>query len=123
MMIREFVIGNITGNKSLVSVEDKETVNDHSGSRNRGAGRRPCTSYVKHRSWLRTAATTLSQFDTGAVASKLAEADIVLVQGSRPESDYRFKHALIQDAAYENLLKSRRQSMDRRAREGSVGSF
>ena len=33
---------------------------------------------------------------------KLAEADIVLVQGLPPESDYRFKHALIQDAAYEN---------------------
>jgi class 3 adenylate cyclase/tetratricopeptide (TPR) repeat protein len=39
---------------------------------------------------------------------KLADADIVLVQGLPPESDYRFKHALIQDAAYENLLKSRR---------------
>jgi predicted ATPase len=45
---------------------------------------------------------------------KLAEADIVLVQGVPPESDYRFKHALIQDAAYENLLKSRRQVLHRR---------
>ena len=41
-----------------------------------------------------------------AALEKLAEADIVLVQGLPPESDYRFKHALIQDAAYENLLKS-----------------
>jgi predicted ATPase len=48
---------------------------------------------------------------------KLAEADIVLVQGVPPESDYRFKHALIQDAAYENLLKSRRQVLHRRAAE------
>jgi class 3 adenylate cyclase/predicted ATPase len=48
---------------------------------------------------------------------KLAEADIVLVQGLPPESDYRFKHALIQDAAYENLLKSRRQVLHRRAAE------
>jgi predicted ATPase len=31
---------------------------------------------------------------------RLAEADILLVQGLPPESDYRFKHALIQDAAY-----------------------
>jgi predicted ATPase len=30
---------------------------------------------------------------------RLAEADILLVQGLPPESDYRFKHALIQDAA------------------------
>ena len=35
---------------------------------------------------------------------KLAEADILLVQGLPPESEYRFKHVLIQDAAYENLL-------------------
>jgi predicted ATPase len=48
---------------------------------------------------------------------RLAEADILLVQGMPPESDYRFKHALIQDAAYENLLKSRRQLLHRRAAE------
>ena len=48
---------------------------------------------------------------------KLADADIVLVQGLPPESDYRFKHALIQDAAYENLLKSRRQVLHRRVAE------
>ena len=41
------------------------------------------------------------------------DADIVLVEGALPESDYRFKHALIQDAAYENLLKSRRQVLHR----------
>ena len=44
-----------------------------------------------------------------AALEKLSDADIVLVEGVLPESDYRFKHALIQDAAYENLLKSRRQ--------------
>ena len=48
---------------------------------------------------------------------KLADADIVLMQGVPPESDYRFKHALIQDAAYENLLKSRRQVLHRRVAE------
>jgi class 3 adenylate cyclase/predicted ATPase len=52
-----------------------------------------------------------------AALEKLAEADIVLVQGLPPESDYRFKHALIQDAAYENLLKSRRQLLHRRVAE------
>ena len=52
-----------------------------------------------------------------AALEKLAEADIVLVQGLPPESDYRFKHALIQDAAYENLLKSRRQILHRRVAE------
>ena len=48
---------------------------------------------------------------------RLAEADILLVQGMPPESDYRFKHALILDAAYQNLLKSRRQVLHRRIAE------
>jgi class 3 adenylate cyclase/predicted ATPase len=48
---------------------------------------------------------------------RLAEADVLLVQGLPPESDYRFKHALIQDAAYENLLKSRRQVLHRHIAE------
>ena len=48
---------------------------------------------------------------------RLADADIMLVEGLPPDSDYRFKHALIQDAAYENLLKSRRQVLHRRVAE------
>jgi class 3 adenylate cyclase/predicted ATPase len=48
---------------------------------------------------------------------RLAEADILLVQGEHTDSNYRFKHALIQDAAYENLLKSRRQVLHRRIAE------
>ena len=41
----------------------------------------------------------------------------MLARGLPPQSDYRFKHALIQDAAYENLLKSRRQVLHRRVAE------
>jgi class 3 adenylate cyclase/predicted ATPase len=52
-----------------------------------------------------------------AALEQLAEADILLVQGLPPDSDYRFKHALIQDAAYENLLKSRRQVLHRQVAE------
>jgi class 3 adenylate cyclase/tetratricopeptide (TPR) repeat protein len=48
---------------------------------------------------------------------RLAEADILLVQGLPPDAGYRFKHVLIQDAAYENLLKSRRQDLHRRVGE------
>jgi predicted ATPase len=48
---------------------------------------------------------------------RLAEAAILLVQGLPRESEYRFKHALIQDAAYEILLKSRRQVLHRRVAE------
>jgi predicted ATPase len=52
-----------------------------------------------------------------AALEQLAEADILLVQGFPPDCDYRFKHALIQDAAYENLLKSRRQVLHLRVAE------
>jgi class 3 adenylate cyclase/predicted ATPase len=52
-----------------------------------------------------------------AALDKLAEADILLVEGLPPDAEYRFKHALIQDAAYENLLKSRRQALHRRVAE------
>ncbi|SHN78093.1 AAA family ATPase [Bradyrhizobium erythrophlei] len=54
---------------------------------------------------------------------RLAEADILLVEGLPPESDYRFKHALIQDAAYENLLKSRRQVLHRRIGEALLDNL
>ena len=36
----------------------------------------------------------------------LVEAEIVYQRGVPPQSTYVFKHALIQDAAYESLLKS-----------------
>ena len=52
-----------------------------------------------------------------AALDQLADADILLVQSLPPDADYRFKHALIQDAAYENLLKSRRQVLHRRVGE------
>ena len=48
---------------------------------------------------------------------KLVNADVLLVQGLLPDADYRFKHALIQDTAYENLLKSRRRVLHRRVAE------
>ncbi|MBV8105985.1 MAG: AAA family ATPase, partial [Hyphomicrobiales bacterium] len=48
---------------------------------------------------------------------KLAEADLLIAEGVGHEANYRFKHALIQDAAYESLLKSRRQALHRRAAE------
>ena len=60
------------------------------------------------------AAAGMQESALQATLDRLAEADILLVQGLPPDSVYRFKHALIQDAAYENLLKSRRQILHRR---------
>ena len=52
-----------------------------------------------------------------AALDRLAEADLLFVEGAPPAGAYRFKHALIQDAAYDSLLKSRRQALHRRAAE------
>jgi class 3 adenylate cyclase/predicted ATPase len=48
---------------------------------------------------------------------RLAGADLLIAQGAGAQAKYRFKHALIQDAAYESLLKSRRQALHGRAAE------
>ena len=48
---------------------------------------------------------------------RLADADLLIAEGAGREANYRFKHALIQDAAYDSLLKSRRQALHRRAAE------
>ena len=48
---------------------------------------------------------------------RLAEADIMFVDGVAPQANYRFKHALIQDAAYDSLTSSRRQALHHRAAE------
>jgi class 3 adenylate cyclase/tetratricopeptide (TPR) repeat protein len=52
-----------------------------------------------------------------AALERLAEADILFAEGALAQATYRFKHALIQDAAYDSLLKSRRQPLHRRAAE------
>ena len=52
-----------------------------------------------------------------ASLDRLADADLLFVEGAPPEANYRFKHALIQDAAYDSLLKSRRQALHARAAE------
>jgi class 3 adenylate cyclase/tetratricopeptide (TPR) repeat protein len=43
--------------------------------------------------------------------AQLEQAELVFRRGEPPESVYTFKHALVRDAAYESLLKSRRQQL------------
>jgi predicted ATPase len=54
----------------------------------------------------------VSPWDEGTVQrglQQLVEAEFLYQQGLPPQATYRFKHALIQDAAYQSLLKSTRQ--------------
>jgi class 3 adenylate cyclase/tetratricopeptide (TPR) repeat protein len=43
----------------------------------------------------------------------LTDAELLYVRGLAPDATYQFKHALIRDAAYEALLKSRRKELHR----------
>jgi predicted ATPase len=61
--------------------------------------------------------TDLDEPALQAALDRLADADLLFVEGAPPQASYRFKHALIQDAAYDSLLKSRRQALHRRAAE------
>ena len=84
---------------------------------------------------LRDVATVAAVADRGAALSeggysepalqpaldRLVDADLLISQGAGSQGNYRFKHALIQDAAYESLLKSTRQALHRRAAEILVG--
>jgi len=45
---------------------------------------------------------------------KLLEAELLFQRGTPPDSTYTFKHALVQDAAYQSLLKSTRQQYHQR---------
>src|SRR5580693_6376169 len=63
---------------------------------------------------------SVAGLDEGALRSaleRLARADILFVEGHGAQANYRFKHALIQDAAYDSLLKSRRQALHAQAAE------
>jgi predicted ATPase len=47
--------------------------------------------------------------DLQQALTKLVDAEVLYQRGLPPQAQYIFKHALIQDAAYQSLLKSRRQ--------------
>jgi predicted ATPase len=59
----------------------------------------------------------VSQLDEATLQrelGRLVEAEIVYQRGLPPQATYVFKHALIQDAAYQSLLKSTRQQYHQR---------
>src|SRR4029077_8793037 len=45
---------------------------------------------------------------------QLVGAELIFRRGTPPDAEYTFKHALVQDAAYGTLLRSRRQQLHAR---------
>ena len=54
---------------------------------------------------------------------QLSTSDIIRGQGAMPETDFIFKHALMQDAAYSSLLRSKRQKLHKRVSETLLNLF
>jgi class 3 adenylate cyclase/tetratricopeptide (TPR) repeat protein len=54
---------------------------------------------------------------------RLAEADLLHHRGVPPDATYIFKHALIQETAYQSMLVSRRQQLHKRIGETLVDKF
>lgn len=55
--------------------------------------------------------------------NKLLDAELIFKKGRPPQVSYIFKHALIQDAAYSSLLKSKRQQHHQRIAEVLESQF
>jgi class 3 adenylate cyclase/predicted ATPase len=58
--------------------------------------------------------TDLTEQALADALEQLTQSELVFATGSPPQASYIFKHALVQDAAYESLLKSRRRQIHTR---------
>jgi predicted ATPase len=54
---------------------------------------------------------------------QLVEAELVYQRGAMPRTTYMFKHALIQDAAYQSLLRNTRQQVHQRIAQALEAQF
>ena len=52
-----------------------------------------------------------TESDLRTELSRLVSSELIFANGVPPEATYAFKHALVRDAAYESLLKSRRRAL------------
>ena len=55
--------------------------------------------------------------------AQLVRAELIFRRGTPPDAEYTFKHALVQDAAYSTLLRSRRQQIHARIATTLEGQF
>jgi serine/threonine protein kinase/predicted ATPase len=59
----------------------------------------------------------LDEVALGAELAKLVQADLLYQKGRPPRCTYTFKHALLEDAAYNSMVKSKRQQFHQRVAE------
>jgi predicted ATPase len=64
-----------------------------------------------------SAVTTTPKQQLDEALAQLVSAELIFRHGTPPNAEYTFKHALVQDAAYGTLLRSRRQQLHARVAE------
>ena len=75
-------------------------------------------------SWeMLSAVSELEDDDLQLELEKLVEAELLFSRGRIPKATYSFKHALIQDAAYESILKKKRQIFHERIATKLIEKF
>lgn len=57
------------------------------------------------------AVSPLSESQLNAALDQLVDAELIFSRGAPPSVTYSFKHALVQEAAYQSLLKSKRRQL------------
>ena len=57
------------------------------------------------------AVSSLAPADLDAALERLTASGLISRRGTPPDATYSFKHALVQDAAYATMLKSRRRQL------------
>ena len=72
---------------------------------------------------LLAAVASMDESSLQAELAKLARAEILYPKGRPPRCSYIFKHALLEDALYNTLVKDRRQQFHRRIGEALVAKF
>jgi class 3 adenylate cyclase/tetratricopeptide (TPR) repeat protein len=72
---------------------------------------------------LLAAVVPLAEADLGAALDRLVAAELVFRRGIPPAATYIFKHALVRDAAYQSLLRRRRQELHAKLATALEGSF
>ncbi|MGE9008949.1 BTAD domain-containing putative transcriptional regulator [Leptospira interrogans] len=60
------------------------------------------------------AVSAMTPIDLDAALERLTDSGLVSRRGATPDATYSFKHALVQDAAYATMLRSRRQPLHAR---------
>src|SRR5262249_11553903 len=60
------------------------------------------------------ATAMMPQHQLDDALAQLVRAELIFRRGTPPDAEYTFKHALVQDAAYSTLLRSRRRQLHSR---------